>query len=127
MLISVTPNWQAKLPRVKDAINQEIATHLKQFAQGNEGDAWVEALQIRGATLYLRAKIRHRHVTKLPFGRKVTVYSLHNTVETSYNPLTPASTVDKSRLCFDKAAAIGGGKACVSGGTIVAIINKFLV
>lgn len=126
MLISVAPNWQAKLPKVKDSISTEIATFLKNnYAVGNERDASVEALEIRGSKLYMRAQIRSRQVTKV-FGKKVVTYSLTNTVETSFDPLNPQATMDQSRLCFNKAPVIGGGKVCASASDIVRIATLFL-
>ncbi|BAY42280.1 hypothetical protein NIES2111_66760 (plasmid) [Nostoc sp. NIES-2111] len=123
LIISVAPNWQVKFPNVKDAIKGELEGYLQQFARGNRGEATVEALEVRGSNLYMRAKIRHHHTWKKPWGGRVTVYSLTNTIETSLNPLNPNATLDKTRLCFDLAQQIGGGKACVSAGDVVRIMT----
>jgi hypothetical protein len=126
MLISIAPNWQVKFPKVQNATIEAVTAILKPLAKGNDGDAWVEALEIRGTGVYLRAKIRHRQITRLPFGKKVTTYSLHNTVETSFDPLNPSSSVKNSHLCADNPPIIGG-KSCVSGSSVVEIITKFLI
>ena len=114
------------MPKVKDSISSEIAAFLKNnYAVGNEKDASVEALEVRGSKLYMRAQIRSRQVTKV-FGKKVVTYSLTNTVETSFDPLNPQATMDQSRLCFNKAPVIGGGKVCASASDIVRIATLFL-
>jgi hypothetical protein len=124
--ISVGPDWMKKLPRVKDAISREVAAHLKNdVARGNRRDAWVEAIEARGSTLYMRAKVRHYHVWSSPVGKK-TMYNVTNTIETSFDPLNPDATMDKSRLCFDLAKQIGGGKVCASARDIVRIVVMFL-
>jgi hypothetical protein len=121
-LIAVGPDWLKKLPKVKDAISREIAEHLKNnYARGNRRDAWVEALEARGTKLYVRAKVRHHHVWNGPFGN-VTMYSVTNTIETSFDPLNPSSTIDNSRMCFDLSPKIGGGKVCVSARNIAQMI-----
>ncbi|MBD1889479.1 hypothetical protein [Coleofasciculus sp. FACHB-SPT9] len=126
-LIAVGPDWLKKLPKVKDAISREIAAHLKNnYARGNNKDAWVEALEARGTKLYVRAKVKHHQVWSGPFGKKVTVYSVTNTIETSFDPLNPNSTIDNSRMCFNLAPQIGGGKVCVSARNIVQIIVALL-
>ncbi|MEA5551960.1 hypothetical protein VB713_13495 [Anabaena cylindrica UHCC 0172] len=122
LMISVASNWKIKFPNVKDAIKGELEGYLQNFARGNRGKSTVEALEVRGTKLYMRAKIRHYHVWK-KFGSSVTVYSLTNTVETSLDPLNPNATLDKTRLCFDLAKQIGGGKACVSAGDVVRIMT----
>jgi hypothetical protein len=125
-LISVGPDWMKKLPGVKDAISREVAAHLKNdVARGNRRDAWVEAIEARGSRLYMRAKVRHYHVWDSPLGKK-TMYNVTNTVETSFDPLNPDATMDKSRLCFDLARQIGGGKVCASARDIVRIVVMFL-
>jgi hypothetical protein len=126
LLLSVAPNWKDKFPKVKDAIKGELEAHLKKFARGNRGDASVEVLEVRGSKLYMQVKIRHKHVWKKPWGGSVTVYSLTNTVETSLDPLNPNATVDKTRLCFDLAQQVGGGKVCVSAGDVVRIMTVLL-
>lgn len=125
MLISARPGWQSKLPRVQGVIVSELEGFLKQYAQGNEGSAGVEALEVRGAKVYMRAVIRHRQVTTfrlLGKTRKVVTYSLTNTVETTFDPLNPTATLDRSRLCANLAPMLGGGKVCVSAGDVVRII-----
>lgn len=125
-LIAVGPDWLKKLPKVKDAISREIAEHLKNnYARGNRRDAWVEALEARGTKLYVRAKVRHHHVWNGTFG-KVTMYDVTNTIETSFDPLNPDTTLDNSRMCFNLAPKIGGGKVCVSARNIVRIIVALL-
>lgn len=127
LIISVASNWKIKFPKVKDAIKGELEAHLKSFARGNRGNASVEAIEVRGSKLYMRAKIRHHHVWKKPWGGSITVYSLTNTVETSLDPLNPNATIDKTRLCFDLAKQVGGGKVCVSADDIVRIMTILLV
>ena len=109
LIISVASNSKIKFPNVKDAIKGELEGYLEQFARGNSGKATVEALEVRGNKLYMRAKIRHHHTWKKPWGGRVTVYSLTNSIETSLDPLNPNATLDKTRLCFDLAKQIGGG------------------
>ena len=125
-LIAVGPDWLKKLPKVKDAISREVAEHLKNnYARGNRRDAWVEAVEARGTKLYLRAKVRHHHVWSGPLG-KITMYDVTNTIETSFDPLNPGATLDNSRMCFNLAQQIGGGKICVSASNIVRIIVALL-
>ncbi|MEP0919774.1 hypothetical protein NC981_23390 [Leptolyngbya sp. DQ-M1] len=122
-LISVGPDWARKLPGVKDALSREIAEFLKNnYARGNRRDAEVEALAARGTRLYLRAKVRHHHVWRRPWGGSTTVYSVTNTIEATFDPLKPDQTLDGSRLCFNLAPQVGGGKVCVSGRDLVRII-----
>jgi hypothetical protein len=125
-LVSVVgPDWAAKLPSVKDAISREVAAHLKNnYARGNRRDAWVEALEARGSRLYMRAKVRHHHVTRV-FRRDVTAYSVTNTIETTFDPLNPSGTMDQSRMCFDYPRVVGG-RACVSARDVVRIITAGL-
>lgn len=129
-LISATRDWQSKLPRVKDAVVGQLEGFLVQYAQGNRKEARVEALEARGVKVYMRAMIRHRQVTRisLPFGksREVQTYSLTNTVETTFDPLNPKATLEGSRLCFNLAPVVGGGKVCASSGDIVRIITTGL-
>lgn len=124
-LVSVGPDWAAKLPRVKDAISREVAAFLKNnYARGNRGDASVEVLEARGARVYMRAKVRHHHVTRV-LVRNVTAYSVTNTIETTFDPLNPSGTMDQSRMCFDYPRVVGG-RACVSARDVVRIITAGL-
>ncbi|MCG6137619.1 MAG: hypothetical protein MET45_23790 [Nostoc sp. LLA-1] len=122
LIISTASNWKIKFPNVKDAIKGELEGYLQKFARGNRGKASVEVLEVRGSKLYMRATIRHHHVWKKRWVGSVTVYSLTNTIETSLDPLNPNATLDKTRLCFDLAKQIGGGKVCVSAGDVVRIM-----
>ncbi|WP_143861761.1 hypothetical protein [Nostoc linckia] len=124
LIISVAPNWKDKFPKVKNAMIAELEGHLQKLARGNRGKASVDVLEVRGAKLYIKATIRHHHVWKKPWPASgyVTVYSLTNTIETSFDPLNPTATLDKTRLCFNLAPKIGGGKVCVSAGDIVRIV-----
>ncbi|MEH1827432.1 MAG: hypothetical protein V7L22_19055 [Nostoc sp.] len=121
-IISVAPNWKSKFPNVRSAMIGELEAHLQKFARGNKGKASVDVLEVRGIKLYIKATIRHHHVWKKPWGGNVTVYSLTNTIETSFDPLNPTATLDKTRLCFNLAPKIGGGKVCVSAGDIVSVV-----
>ncbi len=123
MLISVGPDWMQKLPRVKDTISREVAEFLKSnYARGNRKDAWVEVLEARGTRLYMRAKVRHHHAWKRPWGGFTTMYDVTNTIETTFDPLNQNQTLDGSRMCFDLAPQIGGGKVCASVRDVVRII-----
>lgn len=125
--VSVAPNWTQRLPRVKETLSREIAEFLKSnYARGNRKDAWVEALEARGTKLYLRAKVRHHHAWKRPWGGFTTMYDVTNTIETTFDPLRPDQTLDGSRLCFNLAQQVGGGKICVSARDVVRIITAGL-
>jgi hypothetical protein len=126
-MIAIGPDWMQKFPRVKNLISNNLAEYLRsRYAQGNRKGANVEALEVRVNKIYMQANIHHEQRTDLPFGKHITTYAMDNKIETTFDPLNPDATLEKSRLCFVKGPQIGGGKICITAGDVVRIISASL-
>jgi hypothetical protein len=127
ILVSVSPNWAAKLPSVRNGIIRELEGHLKKLAQGNQGSARVEALRVEGRNLYVKVLIHHKHEPRRRFGVPLGVpYSLQTWVETRYNPLDGKSIEDRTNLCVRGPSVIGSPNLCITAGEVRRIISAFL-
>jgi hypothetical protein len=127
LLVGIASNWTSKLPSVRNQIIGELEGHLKKLAQGNRGEAKVEALRVEGRDLYVKVLIHHKHEPKKKWGVYLGVpYSLQTWVETRYNPLDTKSTEDRTKLCVRGPSVIGSPNLCVTAGEVRRIISAFL-
>ena len=101
--------------------NTEVARvlerHFDEIAQGNEGDAEIERLDLDGDTLSFRVKIRHRHTWKKPFGGGViVVYDVTTYAEGNINPRNPDPA--SLRVCVETPT----GQICITLEDVIAAL-----
>ena len=91
-----------------DAAKMVLDHFTDQLAQGNEGGSDIEEFDLDNTTLKFKVDIHHYHRVKGPFGGKITVYSMHQTVSGRINIINPSDydidTCIKSPvgdICFD--------------------------
>lgn len=104
----------------RDLRGTEVARILEDYldhhlAQGNEGDASIEQLDLEGTVLRFKFRIRHRQVTKV-FGQKIVVYDVTTPINGKVDLKNP--NPDDVELCVETPI----GKFCLSIADLVPII-----
>jgi hypothetical protein len=97
-----------------------LESYFDEVAQGNEGDAEIEELDLDGTTLRYKVKIRHHQVAKIriPFNgtKKVDVYSLTTFAEGKIDVKNPDPNDQK--ICVDTPV----GQMCVNLTEIIELV-----
>jgi len=107
----------------RDLRNTEAARVLEAYfdkiAQGNEGDATIELLELDGTELRFHVQIRHRHVVWIkvgPIKKKVVLYSLTTHAKGKVDVLHPDPS--DLRVCVDTPV----GQMCVTLEDVIKLV-----
>jgi hypothetical protein len=107
------------LESAKEEIKKVLEDYCGKLAQGNEGYARVEELELNGTQLKASILIRHKHKSGRPFN--VTVYAAKTYLKLDTDVLHPDA--DDLKACIDSPV----GQICITLEDVFKLIATFLV
>lgn len=102
-----TPPGPFEIDLRNTAVASNLQSILNDMAQGNEGEASIQRLELDGNVLRFRVRVRHRHSWGF-----ATAYSLTTYAEGNVNVLSPSPS--SVNICADLPTYLGGGQVCRS-------------